>query len=164
MVIIIASREHIGEIIRLEQEFFSGVGYSPEIPEAYELVLDLGRVVVKYENSRAEGMLATVPVKSMIENANRVLGLPGGSPLRERYQRGYFNGYDNRTFICAFVSKKPSPDLVRKFRELPKAVGFVNEGNEKALDFYRRLSCRIEGKVENIHVPGKFDYVLIYDR
>jgi len=157
-----ATKEDLYRIIELERAFFSSEGYRPELPVAYEMILELG--VVWYKDDEPEGMLATVPVSSIMSHSDRVLSLPVESHFRERYRRGYLDGYEDRTFICAFIAQRNLPSLVRKFRELPKAVGFVNESDKKALDFYKRFSCRIVGMVENIHSPGKLDYVLTYDR
>ncbi len=161
MTIKLATKADMDDILRLEKEFFRDGTHKPEAREAYELIVGAGTVYLQGSNGRPTGMLALLPVSSIDK---RFLALPAGSPIRRRHERGYFGGWEDRTLVAAYVTPAFSKGLHAKFTGLERAVGFVPEDDGKAMDYYLRCGCRIAGKVENIHAPGRFDYVLTYER
>ena len=156
------TKEDLDTMIDLEKIFFGDK--KAEIKEAYEFILEHGRVSIEYSQTPT-GMLATIPVDKILQNKKSVLALPKESPFRIRIEGGYLDNYSGHEFVCAFVSKRYSPNLTDIFKSMKKAVGFVYEDAGEALEFYKRLGCKIlKKKVDNVHEPGKKDYVLVYGR
>lgn len=162
MALKIGTIEDLDRIMHLEQVAFDS---RAEIREAYELILELGgEVFLKYRRQHPVGMLAVIPVNTLLENRERILSLPENSPFRERVKRGYLDKYSGYQFVNAFVAPKGgSKDLLGKFLKLDKAVGFVYD-DEETVQNYERLGCRRDDMVKNIHSPSKIDHVLVYEK
>lgn len=157
----LATEEDLPNILELEKRYFSDETHKPELLEAYQYILERGKIHLNYRSARLTGMLALIPVNNMDDG---ILSLPEGSPFRERYRRGYFNSYSGYQHVHAFLMRKPSFDLIDIFREMERGMGFVFETDEDILRFYEspKIGCKRAGLVENVHVQGTHDVVLTY--